>query len=34
MLRGDLCHRLSDAQDADEVLHDVYLKALRDGRRF
>ena len=33
-LRGYLRHRLGDVQDADELLQDVFLKALRQGRRF
>ena len=33
-LRGYLRHRLGDAQDADELLQEVFLKALRQGRRF
>jgi RNA polymerase sigma-70 factor (ECF subfamily) len=33
-LRGYLRHRLGDAQDADELLQDVFLKALRQGGRF
>ena len=33
-LRGYLRHRLGDVHDADELLQDVFLKALRQGRRF
>ena len=33
-LRGYLRHRLGDAQDADELLQEVFLKALRQGGRF
>ena len=33
-LRGYLRHRLNDAQDADELLQEVFLKALRQGRSF
>ena len=33
-LRGFLRHRMGDAEDANELLQDVFLKALRQGRRF
>lgn len=33
-LRGFLRHRLNDAQQADDVLQDVFVKAMREGRRF
>jgi hypothetical protein len=33
-LRGYLRHRLDDAQDAEELLQEVFLKTLRQGRRF
>jgi RNA polymerase sigma-70 factor (ECF subfamily) len=33
-LRGYLRHRLDDAEDADDLLQEVFLKALRQGRRF
>jgi RNA polymerase sigma-70 factor, ECF subfamily len=33
-LRGYLRHRLGDAEDANELLQDVFLKALRQGQRF
>jgi RNA polymerase sigma-70 factor (ECF subfamily) len=33
-LRGYLRHRLSDADAADEVLQDVFLKAMRTGQGF
>lgn len=33
-LRGYLQHRLSGPQDADDVLQDVFVKALRHGQRF
>ena len=33
-LRGYLRHRLGDVHDADELLQDIFLKALRQGRRF
>jgi RNA polymerase sigma-70 factor (ECF subfamily) len=33
-LRGYLRHRMGDAEDADELLQDLFLKALRQGRRF
>ncbi|HXD42128.1 MAG TPA: sigma-70 family RNA polymerase sigma factor [Ramlibacter sp.] len=33
-LRGYLLHRLSDASAADDVLQDVFVKALRQGRGF
>lgn len=33
-LRGYLRHRLGDDQEAQEALQDVFLKALRQGRRF
>jgi len=33
-LRGYLRHRLGDVQDAEELLQEVFLKALRQGRRF
>jgi len=33
-LRGYLRHRLGDARDAEELLQEVFLKALRQGRRF
>ena len=33
-LRGYLRHRLDDAEDADDVLQEVFLKALRQGQRF
>jgi RNA polymerase sigma-70 factor, ECF subfamily len=33
-LRGYLRHRLGDAEGAEELLQDVFLKALRQGRRF
>jgi RNA polymerase sigma-70 factor (ECF subfamily) len=33
-LRGYLRHRLGDAEDAEELLQEVFLKTLRQGRRF
>ncbi len=33
-LRGYLRHRLDGPQDAEELLQEVFLKALRQGRRF
>jgi RNA polymerase sigma-70 factor (ECF subfamily) len=33
-LRGYLHHRLGDRQDAEDLLQDVFLKALRQGRHF
>jgi RNA polymerase sigma-70 factor (ECF subfamily) len=33
-LRGYLRHRLSDHDDADDVLQDVFVKAMREGQGF
>lgn len=33
-LRGYLRHRMADAEAADDVLQDVFVKAMRQGRRF
>lgn len=33
-LRGYLRHRLGDPQDAEDLLQEVFLKALRQGQRF
>ncbi|WP_373506956.1 sigma-70 family RNA polymerase sigma factor [Thiocapsa sp.] len=33
-LRGYLRHRLDEPQDADDVLHESFIKILRRGRRF
>ncbi len=33
-LRGYLRHRLGTPQDAEDLLHDIFLKALRQGQRF
>ncbi|WP_295409146.1 RNA polymerase sigma factor SigZ [uncultured Thiocystis sp.] len=33
-LRGYLRHRLNDPQDAEDLLHDAFLKVLQQGRRF
>lgn len=33
-LRGYLRHRLGDVHDADELLQDIFLKVLRQGRGF
>jgi RNA polymerase sigma-70 factor (ECF subfamily) len=33
-LRGWLRHRLGNAVDADDMLQDLFIKALRQGERF
>jgi RNA polymerase sigma-70 factor (ECF subfamily) len=33
-LRGWLRHRLGSAADAEDLLQDVFLKAMRQGERF
>jgi RNA polymerase sigma-70 factor (ECF subfamily) len=33
-LRGYLRHRMADAEAADDVLQDVFVKAMRQGRAF
>lgn len=33
-LRGFLIHRLGDANSADDLLQDTFLKAMRPGARF